>query len=541
MSRQRCGAAAARAKRLAVLRRYRRARAAGRLSTPMRLVEAMATVDLGVADDQRLRRVLGASVDFERTAAQRVLDRTMYPELMPALMSWAGDPEHALVTGLPPTWVAYLRSNGVPIRRIASRWHWLSSQLVFLGRGVRRAVSLTMVAVRGPAAPGCPYGLMPGLGEANLPRPDGRPGRSVITSWYLDASPRVAEVELLRAVTPGAAMERRGQVERVGTEFVRLPMTAIPGLVLACSRHVVRAAVEMVRGRWWWPVLAADLVELELVRRSGPDDLPREVLVHNGAYLVQPLWMQYVRSRGTVVSLVFYSTNTEVIARDDEDGPRFFPGYRLMSWPRYFIWDARQRVYLEELGQGEAEMVVVGPVDLADCDLPVPAEARGAIAVFDVQPHNAADIGAVGLSQGYYRTVTVVRFLADVASAVRAADGRLALKRKREIGDRASVAYRVELARLAREADVIELDPSMAASRVIDVAAAVVSLPFTGTAVLARAMGRPAVYYDPTGTLASDDPAARGVPILSDPGALEEWLRLHLDPVRQGGHGEHVP
>jgi len=64
--------------------------------------------------------------------------------------------------------------------------------------------------------------------------------------------------------------------------------------------------------------------------------------------------------------------------------------------------------------------------------------------------------------------------------------------------------------------------------RVIESSCAVISMPFTSTAIIAREIGKPSVYYDPTGGLQPDDRAAHGIPILSTVEELEAWLSSYV-------------
>ena len=68
------------------------------------------------------------------------------------------------------------------------------------------------------------------------------------------------------------------------------------------------------------------------------------------------------------------------------------------------------------------------------------------------------------------------------------------------------------------------VDPSLPASRVIELSQAVISMPFTSTALIAKEMGKPSIYYDPTGLLLRDDRAAHGIPIVAGERELDEWL-----------------
>jgi polysaccharide biosynthesis PFTS motif protein len=97
-------------------------------------------------------------------------------------------------------------------------------------------------------------------------------------------------------------------------------------------------------------------------------------------------------------------------------------------------------------------------------------------------------------------------------------------KRKRNIGKLIHPQYEALVSSLAESCGVVSIDPNISAIRVIESCSAVISMPFTSTALLGRDMGKPSVYYDPHGVVQKDDRAAHGIEILSGSGELRDWL-----------------
>jgi polysaccharide biosynthesis PFTS motif protein len=81
---------------------------------------------------------------------------------------------------------------------------------------------------------------------------------------------------------------------------------------------------------------------------------------------------------------------------------------------------------------------------------------------------------------------------------------------------------------LAENSHVVPVAPDISAIRVIESSIAVISMPFTSTALIAKEMGKPSAYYDPCGILQRDDRAAHGIPILSGVKELEAWLSAQI-------------
>ena len=53
-------------------------------------------------------------------------------------------------------------------------------------------------------------------------------------------------------------------------------------------------------------------------------------------------------------------------------------------------------------------------------------------------------------------------------------------------------------------------------------------MPFTSTALVARNLGKPSYYYDPSGIIQNDDRAAHGIPVISGVDGLQEIFMLKL-------------
>jgi polysaccharide biosynthesis PFTS motif protein len=54
------------------------------------------------------------------------------------------------------------------------------------------------------------------------------------------------------------------------------------------------------------------------------------------------------------------------------------------------------------------------------------------------------------------------------------------------------------------------IEPDISAIRVIKKSYAVISMPFTSTALLGKQLGKSSIYYDPSGMVQKDDRAAHG-------------------------------
>jgi len=85
--------------------------------------------------------------------------------------------------------------------------------------------------------------------------------------------------------------------------------------------------------------------------------------------------------------------------------------------------------------------------------------------------------------------------------------------------------------RMGRWDKVITIDPDTSAFKLIEKCSAVISMPFTSTALIARELGKPSCFYDPTGLIQRDDRAAHGIPIMIGRVELQAWLEALEQPM----------
>lgn len=114
--------------------------------------------------------------------------------------------------------------------------------------------------------------------------------------------------------------------------------------------------------------------------------------------------------------------------------------------------------------------------------------------------------------------------MSDIYTSLVASGYSFILKRKRKIGRLVHPKYRQFIANLAELPNFISVDPDLSAMRLIKNCSAVISMPFTSTAIIARELGKPSAYYDPHGLIQKDDQGAHGIAILSGPEELSAWL-----------------
>jgi polysaccharide biosynthesis PFTS motif protein len=130
----------------------------------------------------------------------------------------------------------------------------------------------------------------------------------------------------------------------------------------------------------------------------------------------------------------------------------------------------------------------------------------------------------LGIELEYYIPRNANSFLMDIQGAAASAERVILFKRKRDVGTRVHPCYECTTRWLSGAGNCLEVDTDISATALIEKCQAVISMPFTSTALIGREQGKPSVYYDPHGICEKDDRAAHGIPILSGKSELKEWL-----------------
>lgn len=366
-----------------------------------------------------------------------------------------------------------------------------------------------------------------GLTKNNLPQPykDGL-SHDVVTwyaNWKGSANSLTELRHSVRDVKPTLANGQR--VEFV--EHAIPPLNNISSLIRFVRWTVIAvslSAIDIFRGRWWNALLLSETAKAEIVRLTKPNQLACDYLFCNTDTIYRPIWTYEAIKKGSRIISYFYSTFEDF---------KIPAGYQLnstywkiMNWPLYLVWDKYQEDLIRRSVGELGNVSIVGPIWFASSAIELPEIRNNSIAVFDIQPIRiSAHFGfSTMVDLNYSNPRVPIKFIQDIDSVVSMCGGAIVHKRKRSIGNSSYKGYRSMIEKLSRNDRFISIEPDTSPIRVIENCRAVISMPFTSTAILGRELGKPSVYYDPTGALQKDDRGAHGIPILSEKDELQSWI-----------------
>jgi len=441
---------------------------------------------------------------------------------------------------LPAPWRRKLKNFGMKLEVCRSAIAFLDFQIREFWSGLRRIAHYFRLGRRF-GHPSGHYAVLYFARDFNLPPRDCPLPHWDWATWTLQSGLVGPGTQLWAVSLSG------GDIGRDGITVVPNSMPALRRVrtmaefVLSAVGIVAVTIVRWTTGAWWAPVMLREFIDLAYARHVATADLATAYFFPPQFMSRRPLWSWWVERRGADAVLEFYSHNFQTTFLPDQpDLPLTDAIFSLMRWPKVVYMTDECGPYMEAIGASPHQHIVAGAVSFVDEGGLPPAFDRPAVAIFDIDPVPRVGRAAVGMPQYWHSRAVVRVFLDEASAAIREAGAIPVWKLKGTIFEEEAIhpgslrydnlAHR----EMARKHGAVICKDTMPAQRLAGAVDAALVLPFTTPATLFRMLGRPAAYYDPTGTLGDHALMARGAPILTDRRALRAWLGEVLgEAVRQ--------
>ncbi|MEO8171637.1 MAG: polysaccharide biosynthesis PFTS motif protein [Sediminibacterium sp.] len=482
--------------------------------------------------------IFGAAAEkADLVLRQYMMRRVAGINLNKVLLIALGDPTYKISYPLPVAWRNILRKNAFSVSGFFSALYW-RAYLVYtcttgVGKWFRTLVQNSKAGFREVENFGKPYVFFSGLQKNNLPAYDADGKSFDVFSWYLQANGRNASAQVLCHAIPDA-----GDIKTKNVLIKSLPNQFPPlrGFVLQLRalfwflKALGIAFFHFFTGRWWNTLLFSEAVTASFVRLLPANKLAADYMFHNSEWLYRPLWTYDAERAGARIALYFYSTNIESFLRADGSSKQT-GSWNIINWPVYFVWDQYQADFLKREVENIGEIFITGNVWFSSNAEQVPVLHNKSIAVFDIAPCRPSFYVTLAQPLEYYTLTTAISFMEDIREPAAQCGYQLVIKQKRTMGTLIEKRYKSYIDRISGVKEILVVNPEISASRLIDKCDAVISMPFTSTALIGKELGKPSVYYDPTGMIQKNDPGAHGIMVLSKQQELKEWLHKVMEPV----------
>jgi len=493
---------------------------------------ALTTQPLDIKEKRYSKYIFGDGIgQAEIVCRQYLLIRVAGLNLNRALLYALGKQGALVVFYLPPEWRKIIQNQGFKVASFRTALLWNVFVGMMLAYGVLKIATIILSGIKTARNQSTQklgrYVYFDSLASGNLPQTckDGR-SHDIIT-WYMQWPNRISDIDTLCHGVIGA---ERKAVNGIPVAPVPAPLPPLThfGTITRFTAWGIGAALiatwDLLRGRWWHALMLNQAALAAQVHVQNPERLAKDYLFHNSGWIYRPLWTYEAEKRESRITFYFYSTNCDDFKRTDGYPPLSY-GWQAMNWPHYLVWDEYQADFVRRAVGKTANISVVRQIWFSTSAMEMPSFSGRGVAVFDVTPHRSSIYQMHAAEFNFYNPDTCISFLHDIQQVTKDADYRMLWKRKRKIGSIAHPRYRFFAERVSEAKNVIIVDPDISAIRVIEASTLSISMPFTSTALIARDLGKPSCYYDPTGLVQKDDRAAHGIEIIRGPEELKRWLK----------------
>lgn len=434
---------------------------------------------------------------------------------------------------LPPHTYAVLRDNGIPIWETASKLLWSLSLMGYwlYGCGQMLLLGLWNSNREQESQPGTSAFFLDLLPNAT-PDTETKFERQDLINWYARWEGRNPKIRTV------AHQHRERTPRKVGGMDVEYRPAIWSGSItgsarwnfaLWCLQAASMGLFDLLRGRWWHAMLLPEAVMAKKLALSPEGSLPTEIWLNHENYNFKPLWVYEAEARGVGTFLYFYSVNNQTV-QPAGAAVSIAGHWELMNWKRILVWTEQHEKLLRSRAAGSAKFIRVGHMPFLDSNTEIEPIVSPSIAIFDVPGFKAGRILALGQAYKYTNDKMLEGFYRDIMELSAARGVSVHLKRKSRPDGLLTPRYRALIKGVLRSDTAKSVDPGVAPHRLIMATDATISVPYSTTSVIAKALGKPTCYYDSLGILPETSEFSHGIEIIRSRGALEKWIKRNLTP-----------
>ncbi|MFC2117197.1 polysaccharide biosynthesis PFTS motif protein [Bacteroidota bacterium] len=420
----------------------------------------------------------------------------------------------------PNSWINSLESNGISLNRLGCKFTLYKFSVLCFLKAIAKTI-LLLLQYKLPKLTNKPYVVFPGLTLKNLPVSRMKKSYNLI-SWYQRSEIKKSEVQEVWVQVQGKKIPHiRPDIFVYSQIFPSFRKWSNYFLFLykACASIAV-ALAGMILGKWWYGLLLEESIFLHYVSVFNNQDLAREYLFNNSVWYYKSLWTYEAEKKGSDVSLYYYSTNMGKINCGYQRADTF--GLKIMQWRNFIVWDKQQRDFLKQFCP-DANYKVVGIIDYVDSPSVFKTNCLGIkIAIFDVTPARSIIYSSIGMAFApYYSEKLSLQFFSDIGEIVEPNQMNLFWKQKRIVNSKFIDNGFIRKRDLIINRFFSIVDPNVSARSLIEKCDAVISMPFTSTAIIGKELNKPSIYYDSMGII--EENSSHGIPVLKNIDELKKW------------------
>lgn len=284
---------------------------------------------------------------------------------------------------------------------------------------------------------------------------------------------------------------------------------------------------------WWFKVMLSnsvksntkinlvlnfnEIMKAKFLSDNNKDIKLYSVVFNNSIGSIKPLWSVVLEKNFVKIHYCFYACYAEPL---DIDGNLPIDGFwKLANWKDVYVVDQYQKLQLQDQIIFNSNIIVPSVIPWwTDKSLILPIYKKKIVCLFDTILHNNLYTLATLNQIGWHKAEIAIEYLSTVLEVANDLDIQVLykFKRIREESIINKTHWNAILKLIAHyQGLIVKIDDSVSSERLILASTVCVSKPFSTTALIAKSVSKPSLYYDPTKKISKFDPALRGIPILN--------------------------
>lgn len=474
-------------------------------------------------------------IDEEKVSIGRfqfINQRQLFLKLNEAVLLAFSHKRRRIKIGLPKEYLNTLEKEGFRANTLQNRFRWLLFGFTWFLYGnfkwLEYLYDYTKIR-RTPRTTKYTFDYFHNLTRNNLPNEHDGFSKSII-EWYVENFSSSASENICHSVKE----VKNKRIGKKRIEYVTHPFIFSFNLSIYLfffKWYVIINLIslrELLSGNLTYTLLIKEFPYLLQAINSKKEKLPQRIFFHNTSASFRPLWTYTLEEKGVEVVLYFYSTNNIVFK--SQQG-KYYPelynkGY--MNWPNYMVWDSHQKDFLDyTLLKKNYNTKIVGPIAFESKRVFKKniTDKRNIISIFEVNTFSDEYHAKIGHPSDYYIPPTLLQFHQDIHEVISSNQNFIGyMKRKRE-DHKIHKGYLNEINNLFTKENFKQIDVNTDAESLILNSFAVISIPFTSPAIIAKHHGIPSIYYDPIGCVQPDDRGLGSIPLIQHKKNLVNWFQ----------------
>lgn len=433
------------------------------------------------------------------------------------ILSYFGSKTKKLTYPLPQIWIKILKNNDIEVNEFRSSLLWFFFQLKWYSIGiVTTLIELNTLFFR-TSYLDKPYVYFDNLTKGNFPTNENNENN--ILGWFIKQTEGKDFKYICHDNKNINYQYKSHQFSFINKYYIEGFFLKVKTLIALISRIIISFFTLKER------LLLRERVFEILVGNMDKNNLAKIYFFHNSHLHFKKLWTYEVEKKGSKTVFIQYSSNFLPFKEKNKEYKLDFK-WNYLSWNEYWLWSETQKSIFNTHLIKKALILNKGPIPFSSKEYKKRKDfSTYKILVFPVDPFRTLFHYKLGFNVEYYTDENFINFILIILEISKKHQFEILLKQKR-YNPFWSKKYKKFINTISNHKNIQLLDHDLSAFDLIEKTnpLAVLSMPYTSTALIAKYKNIPSVYFDITNKLDPLHYANNGISVIQDKVDLENFL-----------------